>query len=175
MSQVTIKPTQNRAIMKFELPDFISKESYEFKNIDEAKPSALAQKLFYFPFVKTVFISGNFIAIERYNIVEWSDVQEEVANQISDFINSGLPIIAPQSEKKKIPVTVYPESTPNPSVMKFVTNKPLFKTSVEFKNIEEAQASDLATELFKFSFVKEVFLDENYVSTPKYKIKGWTK
>src|SRR5690606_20603955 len=93
--------------------------------------------------------------IERYNIVEWSDVQEEVANQISDFINSGLPIIAPQSEKKKIPVTVYAESTPNPSVMKFVTNKPLVKNSVEFKNIEEAQASDLATELFKFSFVKE--------------------
>src|SRR5690606_15327859 len=44
---------------------------------------------------------------------------------------------------------------------------------VEFKNIEEAQASDLATELFKFSFVKEVFLDENYVSITKYNIKEW--
>lgn len=173
MSQTTIKPTQNPNIIKFELPDFISKESYEFKNIDEAKPSALAQKLFHFPFVKTVYISGNFIAVERYNIVEWSDVQEEVANQINDFINSGLPIIASQPEKKKIPVTVYAESTPNPSVMKFVTNKPLVKTSVEFKNIEEAQASDLAAKLFKFSFVKEVFLDENYISITKYNINEW--
>jgi Fe-S cluster biogenesis protein NfuA len=173
MSQIAIKPTQNPNIIKFELPEFITKESHEFKNIDEAKPSALAQKLFYFPFVKTVFISGNFIAVERYNIVEWSDVQEEVANQISDFINSGLPIIAPQPEKKKIPVSVYAESTPNPSVMKFVTNKPLVKNSVEFKNIEEAQASDLASELFQFPFVKEVFLDENYVSITKYNIKEW--
>src|SRR5690606_11889552 len=132
MSQVTIKPTQNRAIMKFELPDFISKESYEFKNIDEAKPSALAQKLFYFPFVETVFISGNFIAIERYNIVEWSDVQEEGANQISECIKSGLPIIVPQPEHNKVPVTVYAESAPLQSIMRFRINIPLVMNSVEF-------------------------------------------
>src|SRR5690606_12376282 len=60
-----------------------------------------------------------------------------------------------------------------PAVMKFVTNKPLVKTSVEFKNIEEAQASDLAKELFRFPFVKEVFLDENYVSVSKYNINEW--
>ncbi|HEY6144319.1 MAG TPA: NifU N-terminal domain-containing protein, partial [Flavobacterium sp.] len=79
MSKITIKETQNPAILKFEFEDFITQnESFEFKNIDETKNSPLAQKLFYLPFVKTVYISGNFIAIERFSIVEWEDVQDAV-------------------------------------------------------------------------------------------------
>ena len=83
--KVQIKETQNPTIVKFEFPEFILQNQHlEFKNIDEAKNSPLAQKLFYLPFVKTVYISGNFIAVERFSIVEWKDVQEEVANQIED-------------------------------------------------------------------------------------------
>ena len=77
MVKLKIKETQNAAIIKFEFSDFITQnESFEYKNIDEAKNSKLAQQLFYLPFVKTVFISGNFIAIERFSIVEWADVQD---------------------------------------------------------------------------------------------------
>jgi hypothetical protein len=62
MTNVTIKETQNPTILKFEFEDFITQnESFEFKNIDEAKSSPLAQQLFYLPFVKTIYISGNFI------------------------------------------------------------------------------------------------------------------
>jgi hypothetical protein len=68
MINVIIRETQNPAIQKFEFPDFIANHvNYEFKNIDEAAASPLAQKLFHLPFVKAVYISGNFIAIERYN------------------------------------------------------------------------------------------------------------
>ncbi len=81
--KITIKESQNPTILKFEFPDFITQnESFEYKNIDEAKNSPLAQQLFYLPFVKTVYISGNFIAIERYNIVEWDDVKEAVHNKL---------------------------------------------------------------------------------------------
>lgn len=75
------------------------------------------------PFVKTVYISGNFIAIERYSIVEWMDVQNEVAEQIEDYLNSGNPVVLDDESKKKVPVTIYAENTPNPSVMKYVANK----------------------------------------------------
>ncbi len=172
---ITIKtiPTSNPVILKFEFPEFITKENFEFKNIDEAKSSPLAQKLFYLPFVKTVYISGNFIAIERYNIVEWDDVKDEVTEQISDFVNNGGQIIAQAEQPKKVPVTIYAESTPNPNVMKFVSNKLLVKNSVEFKNIDEAAPSELAQALFRFSFVKEVFMDENYISITKYNITSW--
>lgn len=175
MSKIIIKETQNPAILKFEFPDFITKnKSYEFKNIDEATESPLAQKLFYLPFVKTVFISGNFIAIERYNIVEWNDVKDAVAEQIEDFITSGGIIINDTTpEIKKTPITIYAESTPNPAVLKFVANKIITTKTAEFKNIDEAFPSALAKELFKFPFVKEIFIDENYISITKYNSSEW--
>ncbi|AOW09189.1 NifU family protein [Flavobacterium gilvum] len=175
MTKVTIKETQNPTIIKFEFPDFITQnESFEFKNIDEAKSSPLAQQLFYLPFVKTVYISGNFIAVERFSIVEWEDVQEAVAEQIEAYVNKGGVIINPDENKqKKQAVTVYGESTPNPSALKFVVNKMITKNAVEFKNIDQSAPSPLATELFKFPYVKEVFIDENYISVTKYDINEW--
>jgi len=173
--KINIKETQNPTILKFEFPDFITQnQSFEFKNIDEAKNSPLAQQLFYLPFVKTVYISGNFIAIERYSIVEWPDVQEEVAEQIENFVvNGGVIILANEHTIKKQPVTVYGEITPNPASLKFVVNKALTKVTAEFKNLDEAKPSPLAQELFKFHYVKEVFIAENYVSVTKYDSISW--
>jgi Fe-S cluster biogenesis protein NfuA len=175
MTKVTIKNTQNPTILKFEFEDFITKnESYEFKNIDEAKNSPLAQQLFYLPFVKTVYISGNFIAIEKFSIVEWDDVKDAVAEQIEAFVANGGTIITIEENKtKKQPITVYGETTPNPSALKFVVSRMLTKNAIEFKNIDQTAASPLAKELFKFSYVKEVFIDENYISVTKYDINNW--
>lgn len=175
MTKIIIKETQNPTILKFEFPDFITQnESFEFKNIDEAKSSPLAQQLFYLPFVKTVYISGNFIAIEKFSIVEWEDVKDAVAEQIENFVNDGGIIIAEQENKaKKQPITVYGETTPNPSALKFVVSRMLTKTAVEFKNIDQTASSPLAKELFKFAYVKEVFIDENYISVTKYEINEW--
>jgi Fe-S cluster biogenesis protein NfuA len=175
METITIKPTQNQAILKFEFSEFIAnKANFEFKNIDDTANSPLARQMFYLPFVKTVYISGNFIAIEKYSIVEWADVQDDVAKQIEDFVNNGGEIVRDTAEvTKKLPSTVYVESTPNPSVMKFVANKMLTKTSAEFKSIDDTAASPLARELFNFPFVKEVFMDENYISITKYGVAEW--
>lgn len=171
---ITTVQTNNPAILKFETNQFITKgKNYEFKNIDEAKNSPLAQQLFYLPFIKTVYISGNFIALERFDIVEWEDVQSEVAQQLVDYLNEGEPVVNEQEEAKKVPVTVYAESTPNPSAMKFVVNKRIVPTVFEFKNIDEAKDSLLAKELFLLPFVKEVFFDENYVSIIKYDVAEW--
>jgi Fe-S cluster biogenesis protein NfuA len=175
MLKIKIKETQNPTILKFEFPDFITQnENFEFKNIDEAKNAPLVQQLFYLPFVKSVYISGNFIAIERYNIVEWKDVQEDVAEQIEDFVNNGGIIIkADENKTKKQPITVYGEMTPNPATLKFVINKMVTKTAMEFKNIDETKPSPLSKELFSFPYVKEVFIDENYISVSKYESYEW--
>ena len=177
MINVIIRETQSPAILKFEFPDFIANHvNYEFKNIDEASASPLAQKLFHLPFVKSVYISGNFIAIERYNIVEWDDVKNEVAEQINEYVNNGGKVLnVPEQYSQKMPATVYGETTPNPSVLKFVVSRRLTKTALEFKNIDETAASPLAKELFKFPFVKEVFIDENYVSVTKYGVSEWSE
>lgn len=175
MSKITIKETQNPSIVKFVFQELIVKnQSYEFKNIDEATNSPLAQQLFYLPFVKTVYISGNFIAIEKFSIVEWEDVKDAVAEQIESFIsNGGIIITSLENKTQKQPITVYGETTPNPAALKFVVSKMLTKSTVEFKNIDETAASPLAKELFKFPYVKEVFIDENYISVTKYEINDW--
>ncbi|MFL0354172.1 NifU family protein [Xanthomarina sp. GH4-25] len=174
--QVSIQETSNNSIIKFEIDQFITQhQSFEFNNIDEAKKSPLAQQLFYLPFVKKIYISGNFIAIERYNIVEWKDVQEEVASQIETYLNNGGIVVEETTAPKKVPVTVYAESTPNPSAMKFVVNKKLTTTTYEFTSIDEAKLSPLATELFHFPFVKGVYIDENFVSITKYEVADWSE
>lgn len=173
-THITIQKTANDAIIKFEADRFLTEHtSYEFNNIDEAGNSPLAQQLFYLPFVKKVYIASNFVAIERYNIVEWADVQDEVAEQIKAYLNSDAVIVTQQEEKTKSAVTVYAESTPNPSVLKFVSNKPLVGQLCEFSSIDEAKISPMATELFQFPFVKSVFMDKNYISVTKYDIAEW--
>jgi len=172
--KVSVQETTNSAIVKFEVNQFITKhQSFEFNNIDDAKSSPLAQQLFYLPFVKKVYISGNFIAVERYDIVAWNDVQDEIAEQIEAYLNDGGIVVEDTATSKKIPVTVYAESTPNPSVMKFVANKKIVTALFEFTSIDEAKLSPLATELFHFPFVQRVFIDENYVSITKYDIAEW--
>jgi len=77
-------------------------------------------------------------------------------------------------EQQKVPVSIYAEMTPNPSVLKFVANKRLLEIdSVEFKNIEEAKPSALASSLFHFPFVKEIFISSNYIAISKYDIVEW--
>lgn len=170
---ITVVATNNPKIIKLEANHFLAKGNYEYKNIDEAKNSPLAQQLFYLPFIKTVYISGNFIALERFDIVEWNDVKDEVAQQLVEYLNAGEPVVHEDITQKKEPITVYAEVTPNPAVMKFVANKRIVPAVYEFKNIDEAKDSPLAQELFHFPFVKEVFFDENYVSISKYDMAEW--
>ena len=172
--KISIQNTSNPTILKFDVNQFITKhQNYEYNNIDEAKDSPLAQQLFYLPFVKKVYISSNFIAIERYNIVEWDDVKDEVAKQIENYLNNDGVIVTETATTQKVPVTVYTESTPNPAALKFVANKKLVTATYDYDSIEKAKTSPLATALFHFPFVKSVFFDENYISITKYDIAEW--
>ncbi|MBT8184083.1 MAG: NifU family protein [Eudoraea sp.] len=173
---ITVIETNNPAILKFQTNHFITQgNNYEFANIDEAKNSPLAQQLFYLPFIKTVYISGNFIALERFDIIDWADVKDEVAQQVVEYLNSGEPVIIEAVGEKKIAVTIYAEVTPNPAVLKFVANRRIVPDTFEFKNIDDAGDSELARKLFHLPYVKEVFMDENYVSVTKYDVADWNE
>ena len=171
---VKIERTQNKFINKFEINNFITNHlSFEYNNIDEAKNSKLAQELFYLPFVKKVYIAPSFISVERYNIVEWEDVEGEVKNLIENYLNSEKEVIIEVKKEKNNPITIYTESTPNPSVLKFVSNKLIVDDSFEFNNIDEAQEMEFAKKLFEFSYVKSIYISKNFVSITKYDLKNW--
>ena len=149
-----------------------TKKIIHFKNIDDAKGAPLIQQLFYLPFVKSVSLHEDYLEVERFDILEWEDVIEEVRVQLENYLNDGG-VILEEVNNDKIPVSIYAESTPNPSVMKFVANKKLVSESIEFKNIDEAKNSPFAQKLFHFAYVKEVFMSENYVSITKFDINSW--
>ncbi|MCY4561628.1 MAG: NifU N-terminal domain-containing protein [Flavobacteriaceae bacterium] len=134
-----------------------------FENIDYTKDAPLAAQLFYLPFVKTVKIGHNEIHVERFDILEWDEVDSEVAQQIQDYLNDGG-MVFKNAVKSKDPVSVYAESTPNPKAMKFVANIPLVEQMLEFKSAEQTTNVPLAEKLFEFDFVQEVFFDSNYIS-----------
>ena len=171
---VKIEKTQNKFINKFEINKFITNHlSFEYNNIDEAKNSNLAQELFYLPFVKKVYITPSFISIERFNIVEWEDVEQEVKNLIENYLNSEKEVITKAKKEKNNPISIYTESTPNPSVLKFVSNKLIVDDSFEFNNIDEAQELEFAKKLFEFSYIKSIYISKNFVSITKYDLKNW--
>ena len=172
--KVKIQRTHNKFINKFEINQFITNHvSYEYNNIDEAKNSKLVQKLFYLPFVKKVYLTPSFISIERFNIVEWAEVENEVKDLIEDYLNDKLDVISENKIAGVNPISIYTESTPNPSVLKFVSSKLIIEENLEFNNIDEAKEVDFVKKLFGFPFVKSVYLSKNFISITKYDIKDW--
>ena len=147
--------------------------SQTFINIDQAAHAPLVKQLFYLPFVKKVAIENSTIIVERFDILEWEEVIQEVAEQIEDYLNEGGQLITQPKKTAKVAVTVYAESTPNPSAMKFVANKKITEQNLSFENIDAAHDAPLAKELFNFPYVKEVFMDENYISISKNDATQW--
>ena len=69
--------------------------------------------------------------------------------------------------------SIYAESTPNPEVMKFVSNRLIAHKSLEINTLKEAQGISIAEELLKFPFVKSVYLNANFISITKIKDLAW--
>ena len=57
--------------------------------------------------------------------------------------------------------------------MKFVANKKITDHTFSFQSANSAKDAPLAKELFNFPFIKEVFIDENYISISKNDTVQW--
>lgn len=74
----------------------------------------------------------------------------------------------------KSPVMLYTEQTPNPESLKFVTNKMLYTGTADFREEELAREwSPLASELFDLSYVKGVYISNNFVTVTKEFNYAW--
>ena len=160
---IKFRETSREEELEFFSNKLLIDERHTFNTIDEAKNFPLVQQIFYLPFVKKVVLNKKSVYIEKLNILKWEEVQVELCKQLSEFLNNGGKVSNIEN-KTKTPITVYAESTPNPNVMKFVLNKQLFKEVHEFKNVDDTKNAPIAQSLFNFPFVKEVFLDFNFIS-----------
>ena len=102
--------TPNPETMKF----VANKLLYPGKSLDipdegSAVASPLAQELFSFPFIKSVFIASNFITLTKTSETEWQDVIPNIRQFLKDYLEEGKVvineeaiIISPKSEGNTI-------------------------------------------------------------------------
>lgn len=169
--RVYIEQTEQKSILKFICDEILTSGSFEFGAESDVSTSKLAQHLFQFPFVKRVFVTANFVAVQKAETVEWEDVAQSLKEVVNTHLENKTII---QKEEKKEPFTLYAEMTPNPKVMKFVANQFITGTMVEVKRKEDAKKVPLAETLYShFAFVDEVFMSENYVSITRKEGYDW--
>lgn len=160
--RVFIEQTTNKNILKFVCDELLSSGSFELDVSSDLSKFPLAAQLLQFPFVQKIYISTNFVAVQKTDIVEWEDVAQELKEIVNEHLQSDTIII---KEQVKIPYTLYAEMTPNPLVMRFVSNQLLSDKMVEVKGLENAKQVPLAESILsEFEQVGEVFISENYVS-----------
>ena len=117
--KVKYKIDQNDKFAIFNLSDELKiDKTIRFESIEDANNFPLVQKLFYLPFVKVVELSNLVIKLERFDILKWDDVIDEVGAEIENYLNSYDSDITLKNQNNKS-VTLYAESTPNPNGIKF--------------------------------------------------------
>lgn len=87
--------TPNPETMKFVANKLLYPgKSADFPDEASAKPSPLAQQLFTFPFIKSVFIASNFVTLTKTPETEdWMDAIPTIKQFLKDYLEEGRPII----------------------------------------------------------------------------------
>ena len=153
MNKLSIQTTDNPRVIKFVANKVFLEGSLELDNNSDISHIPLAKELFSFPFVTRLFITANFIAIAKDDSVEWDIIAMNLRNIIIENLEKFPEIIL---KKSNTPI-FFSEQTPNPEVMKFVSEKPI----------------PLAKGLFEFDFVKEIFINDNYLAITKHENANW--
>lgn len=91
--------TPNPATMKFVADILLIQDgkTVEYNSIEETEGAPLAARLFSFPFVTSVFISGNFVTVTQNLSVDWQDIFGELREYISNYIITGHPIFTEEA------------------------------------------------------------------------------
>lgn len=171
MHEIQIEATANPKVMKFVADYTLIPSSLELDRDSDISEIPIAEEIFNFPFVDKIFITANFIAISKQDLVEWEMVQQNLKNVIEDQLLEN-PRIYRKKAKEVFPI--YAEMTPNPAVMKFVSSKIILQGFVEVTSRDKADDVPLAKAIYdEFDFVKEVFISDNFVAVTRDESVEW--
>ena len=79
--------TPNPEVMKFVANRMFVDKSIEITKVEQAKDISIAKALLNFPFVKSLYLSSNFISIAKTENVEWDMIAMQLRIFIADFLN----------------------------------------------------------------------------------------
>ncbi len=171
--RVYIDKTPNPNIFKFVCDRPITDGAHEFTIHSQPVNSPVAKDLLQFPFITKVYITANFVAVEKNDTIEWEMAVNVIKEIVNKHLDAGTLLIEEVKPKEESAESLYIEMTPNPDVMKFTANRTLYNGIAEARNKDEAQEIPLALALFEFDFVKEVFITDHYVSITKSSESDW--
>mgnify|MGYP001411095867 CR=1 FL=1 len=171
--RVYIDKTPNPNIFKFVCDRPITDGAHEFTIHNQPLNSPVAKDLLQFPFITKVYITANFVAVEKNDTIEWEMAVNVIKEIVNKHLDAGTLLIEKVKPKEESAESLYIEMTPNPDVMKFTANRTLYNGIAEARNKDEAQEIPLALALFEFDFVKEVFITDHYVSITKSSESDW--
>lgn len=171
--RVYIDKTPNPNIFKFVCDRPITDGAHEFTIHNQPVNSPVAKDLLQFPFITKVYITANFVAVEKNDTIEWEMAVNVIKEIVNKHLDAGTLLIEKVKPKEESAESLYIEMTPNPDVMKFTANRTLYNGIAEARNKDEAQEIPLALALFEFDFVKEVFITDHYVSITKSSESDW--
>src|SRR5688500_11661648 len=86
--------TPNPETMKFVANKLLYPgKSIDFPDVESAKPSPLANELFGFPFIKSVFIASNFVTLTKTPETDWNDVIPSFREFQKEYLKEGKAVI----------------------------------------------------------------------------------
>ena len=86
--------TPNPETLKFVTNKMLYSGTADFKEMDLAKEwSPLAEGLYGHPYVKSVYISNNYVTVTKEFNYEWSDIMLQLKQYIKDHVQDGKTIV----------------------------------------------------------------------------------
>jgi Fe-S cluster biogenesis protein NfuA len=79
--------TPNPEVMKFVANRSLFNRDVTLNSSEEANEMPIAKMLFSFPFIKSIFLSNNFIAITKDNSADWGEIAMQIRTFISEHLN----------------------------------------------------------------------------------------
>ncbi len=96
--------TPNPSALKFVANQYLLEEgSVEYLTVEDAKNCPLAQELFKFDGVASVFITTNFVTINKKNEFDWFELMPIFREFIKGYLQSGEKVFTGATEQKANP------------------------------------------------------------------------
>tara|TARA_B100001758_G_scaffold247951_1_gene268980 strand:+ start:14051 stop:14635 length:585 start_codon:yes stop_codon:yes gene_type:complete len=87
MYSIYAESTPNPEVMKFVANRMLVDKSIEISNMEQAMGISIAEELLKFPFVKSIYLSSNFISISKKTSIAWEDIAMQLRTFITNHLN----------------------------------------------------------------------------------------
>ncbi|MBW7876948.1 MAG: NifU family protein [Candidatus Cloacimonetes bacterium] len=96
------EPTPNPQTLKFMIGQEISKQTYDFTSVEEARnKSELVESLFSVADITGIYVGRTFLTVSKSGLKHWDDYEDSLLKLIEDYIKSGKPVVVETESSKK--------------------------------------------------------------------------